>query len=148
MHRPLRTPFYLRVGNLIKGLLFYNTWNWEKASDGLKLASISREERERNRPKADLEIIKPREQPRARIDSRKASKIPEGNYQTQVSEPVPEPSASADEQDRQTTEHTRAAPEPPVHPEGEYVKRRKYKRRRTSSSTGGDGFLRRVFGKE
>ena len=144
MHRPLRVPFYLRVWNLIKGLLFYNTWNWEKASDGLNMPTLSREEREARRPKADLEIIKPREKPRARIDLRHKAKLAERSYQAQVSEPLPENPAEPS----RTGGTEPATPASPAHAEGEYVKRRKYKRRRTGSSTGGNGFFRRVFGRE
>ena len=146
MHRPLRVPYYLRVWNLIKGILFYNTWNWEKASDGLKMPSLSREERERSRPKADIEIIKPREKPRARLEVRR-KKVVADRYQAQVSEPLPETFAASQVSEpvlEDEADHEMSAPES----ESTHLqKRRRYKRRRTSSKAGGDGFFRRVFGR-
>ena len=144
MHRPLRVPLLLRVWNLLKGLLFYNTWNWEKASDGLNLPKLSREEREQKRPKPDPEIIKPREKPRARLDLRRRASFSEGSYQTQVSDPLP---VDYIEQPK-TEESELTPPAESAGPEMEYIKRRKYKKRRTSSATGGNSFFRRVFGRE
>lgn len=143
MHRPLRVPLYLRVWNLIKGVLFYNTVYWEKASDGLNLPTLSREERESKRPKADLEIIKPREKPRARLDTFRGAQVSKPDFLPQVSEPPPPPSsAPVKVQEAAATQDQDAAAE-----HGVYVKRRRYKRRRTSGATGGNGFFRRVFGK-
>ena len=140
MHRPLRIPFHLRVWNLIKGLLFYNTVYWEKASDGLNMPTLTREEREQKRPVANFEIIKPRGKPRARLDEQ----VPATNsYETQVSEPP------IDEVIKSVVAGAAPVPVPVApKPEGTYVKRRKYKRRRSSSAATGNGFLRRVFGKE
>ena len=143
MHRPLRVPLYLRVWNLIKGLLFYNTWNWEKASDGLNLPRLSREEREQKRPRADLEIIKPREKPRAKLEVRRKTRIEDSRYEAQVSEPLPDREIPSE-----PLEMSEPEPISPAHPSGEYVKRRKYKKRRTGSTTGGNGFFRRVFGRQ
>jgi hypothetical protein len=53
---------------LIRGLLFYNTVYWKRASDGLNPPRLTPEERKILAPPKDLEVIKPREKPRARID--------------------------------------------------------------------------------
>ena len=142
MHRPLRVPLYLRVWNLVKGLLFYNTWNWEKASDGLNLPKLSREEREQKRPKADFEIIRPREKPRAKLEFRRKGRVEDSRYLAQVSEPLPEPEIVSD-----PVELPEQEPESVAQPSGEYVKRRKYKKRRASGVGVKDGFFRRVFGR-
>ena len=141
VHRPLRIPFHLRLWNLIKGILLYNTVYWEKASDGLKMPSLTREEREQRRPKADYEIIKPRGKPRARLDVQQA--LPKSSFEAQVSEPPPGLPISEEASERRA-----ALPDPSTVPEPTYVKRRKYKRRRTTGADGGNSFFRRVFGKE
>ena len=135
MHRPLRVPFHLRVWNLVKGLLFYNTVYWDKASDGLNMPSLTREEREQKRPRANLEIIKPRGKPRSKLDVQAAR----SNFEAQVSDPP----ATADSDE--IAESRKDLPPPS---EETYVKRRRYKRRRTNGAAGGNSFFRRVFGKE
>ncbi len=142
MHRPLRVPFYLRVWNLIKGVLFYNTVYWQRASDGLNMPKLTREEREKSRPTANLEIIKPREKPRARLNTFRGAQVSKPFQEPQVSEPhlvgAPEPDPSPDQE--VTDEDVPAE-------DAVYVKRRKYKRRRVVGANGGNGFFRRVFGK-
>ncbi len=157
MHRPLREPLYLRVWHLIRGLLFYNTVYWRRASDGLNMPTLTAEERERQRPTRNLEIIKPRARPRAKcpdpIDSAQGG---------EVSEPlpleVPESSArtplrretSSDESAVRTAFHS----ETPVMADDDndqvYVKRRRYRRRLVSggSAKGRAGFFARVFGRK
>ena len=148
MHRPLRVPLYLRVWNLIKGILFYNTVYWEKASDGLNMPTLTREERERSRPKPDPEIVKPREKPRVRKDGFQGAQISNSDAELLASEyfvsgteslpealPVPLPTRTTGD------EH-------PAVPEGhELKKRRKYKRRRTGSAYNKHSIWRRVFGR-
>lgn len=142
MHRPLRVPWYLRVWNLIKGVLFYNTVYWQKASDGLNMPSLSREEREKSRPHANLEIIKPREKPKSRLDTFRGAV---------VSNPASEPqiAVSSSEVSASPLDHSSSVEVDSDSPEADakYVKRRKYKRRRTAGAHGGSGFFRRVFGK-
>jgi hypothetical protein len=53
---------------LVRGMLFYNTIYWRRASDGLNPPKLTPEERKMHAPPKDLEVIKPRETPRARID--------------------------------------------------------------------------------
>ena len=140
MHRPLRVPLYVRVWQFVKNLLVLNRVDWHKASDGLNMPTLSREERELRRPKADLEIIKPRDKPRARIDAFRGAQVSKPVQLSQVSEPP----ASLEESG---TGQSKDQPTDSNHPEGQYIKRRRYKRRRTSSKAGGDGFFHRVFGK-
>lgn len=142
MHRPLRVPFYLRVWHLIKGVLFYNTVYWQKASDGLNMPTLSREERESIRPKANPEIVKPREKPRARLDTFRGAQVSKPDHLPQISDPL---SPSSDLTDSRGAAEDLADGE--TSPHGRYVKRRRYKRRRTSGAMGGNGFFRRVFGK-
>ncbi len=75
MHRPLRVPLHHRLWHLVRGLLFYNTVYWKKASDGLDLPTLSNEERERQRPVADLDVIRPRENPRAKLADGEGSRV-------------------------------------------------------------------------
>ncbi len=140
MHRPLRVPLHLRVWNLIKGILFYNTVYWQKASDGLNMPTLSREEREKARPAPDPEIIKPRDKPRSKLDAFRGAEISNPVYEAQVSDPVHSMSEAAGGEGTEAAAGGRS-------PDGQYVKRRKYKRRRTSGRAGGNGFFRRVFGK-
>ncbi len=65
MHRPLETTFWIRFKQFIKGIFLYNTIYWRRASDDLDIRHMSREERAGLRPKRNLEIIRPRERPRA-----------------------------------------------------------------------------------
>ena len=140
MHRPLREPIYLRLWNLIKGVLFYNTVYWQKASDNLNMPKLTREERERLRPVANLEVIKPREKPRARLDTFAGA---------QISDPVQEAQDARREGDLESRDEAPDLVDDPTsqRPDGQYVKRRRYKRRRTGGAHGGNGFFRRVFGK-
>ena len=143
MHRPLRVPLYLRLWHLIKGVLFYNTVYWDKASDGLKMPSMTRAERENKRPKADLEIIKPRDKPRARLDTFRGAQVSKPDYAPQVSDPA-KPDENFPEADAQLQPEEI---QDSVTPDGKYIKRRRYKRRRAHGADGGNGFFRRVFGK-
>lgn len=136
MHRPLREPFWSRVWRLIRGILFYNTVYWERASDAVKLPETDLAVREALRPERNLELIRPRAVPRANSDE-KAKPRPAKRLGS------PPPTASSDP----------AAPAPVANANasevGEvYIKRRRYKRHRKEGSSGGlKGFMRRVFGR-
>ena len=88
-------------------------------------------------------MIRPREKPRARLDTFRGAEISKPEYLPQVSDPslppspdlIDSPGAAGASTDDETA------------PQGAYVKRRRYKRRRTSGAMGGNGFFRRVFGK-
>ena len=152
MHRPLRDPWYIRVWHLVRGLLFYNTVYWRRASDGLNMPSLSQEERARQRPERNLEIIKPRMRPRAHLEVG-LDEIPTNLLAgAEISDPV-EITPGGDE-------HL-AAPEdavPRVYrteiledgTEQVYVKRRRYRRRLVTRGSPVDhgGFFARVFGKK
>ena len=64
VHRPLETTLWMRLTQFLKGVFLYNTIYWRRASDDLDIQRMSREERANLRPKRDLEIIRPRENPR------------------------------------------------------------------------------------
>ena len=64
VNRPLETTFWMRFKQFLKGVFLYNTIYWRRASDDLDIKRMSREERASLRPKRDLEIIRPRENPR------------------------------------------------------------------------------------
>lgn len=53
----------------LRGILLYNTIYWSRASDGLRPPRPTREERRQKRPVRDLTIIKPREKPRAKLET-------------------------------------------------------------------------------
>jgi hypothetical protein len=52
----------------MRGLLFYNTIYWRRASDGLKPPRLTSEQRRSLAPPKNLDVIKPRVKPRARLD--------------------------------------------------------------------------------
>ena len=64
MHRPLETTVWMRITQFVKGVFLYNTIYWKRASDDLNIRHMSREERATLRPKRNLDIIRPRENPR------------------------------------------------------------------------------------
>ena len=145
MHRPLRIPLHLRVWQWLKNLLLLNRNDWNKASDGLNMPTLTHEERERARPKPEQDLIRPREKPRARLDSFRGAEISRPEYQPQIiSEPVVIRSAElADGLEEAGGDEANA--------EGaQYVlrKKRRYRRRSTSQGSQGNGFFRRVFGKK
>ena len=69
MAKPLKESFFSRVYRLFYGMVFYNTIYWRRASDGLQPTKLSRDERLQNRPVRDLAKIRPRANPRARIEA-------------------------------------------------------------------------------
>ena len=151
MHRPLRVPFYLRVWHLVRGLLFYNTVYWRRASDGLNMPTLSLEERERQRPERNLEIIRPRMRPRAHIEAAKGGEISHPPHPTpseMLADALVEmQQAEADENAAHRASHSAETDDgtQPV-----YVKRRRYRRRVVSRGAAIDrgGFFARVFGKK
>ncbi len=153
MHRPLRVPFYLRLWQLVRGLLFYNTVYWRRASDGLNMPSLSAEERERQRPSRNLEIIRPRTRPRAHIEA-----AMRGELSDPVDLTIPEQSATNAPPVELPVPHERASTPSVQHKtvreddgtEQVYVKRRRYRRRLVSGGSAIDrgSFLARVFGKK
>lgn len=150
MHRPLRDPLYLRVWHLIRGLLFYNTVYWRRASDGLNMPSLSAEERERQRPERNLEIIRPRARPRAHIEAARG-----GEISLPPASPLLEAAETAAVDEQASASAPAAFTEPQAEAAGEetepvYVKRRRYRRRSLTrgSEVDRDSFLARVFGKK
>lgn len=150
MHRPLREPLYLRVWRLIRGLLFYNTVYWRKASDGLNLPTLTPEERERQRPERNLEIIRPRVRPRAHIEAARGGElsIPQSLAPTEgAAESCPGEQMVTSENVGRPRHHTEV---PADDRTGQvYVKRRRYRRRLVSGGSPIDrgSFIARVFGK-
>ena len=151
MHRPLRVPFHLRVWHLVRGLLFYNTVYWRRASDGLNMPSLSMEERERQRPARNLEIIRPRMRPRAHIEAAKGGEISNPIILTPaetLAEAETVEQAAAVEKAAHRTAHRSGYTDEET---GQvYVKRRRYRRRLVSRGTPGErgSFFARVFGKK
>ena len=80
MHRPLETTFWMRFSRFIKGVFLYNTIYWKRASDDLQPKRMSREERASLRPVRDLNVIRPREKPRAAIELAKVVKPPANDW--------------------------------------------------------------------
>ncbi len=54
----------MRFKQFLKGAFLYNTIYWRRASDDLDIRHMSREERASVRPKRNLELIRPRGNPR------------------------------------------------------------------------------------
>ena len=69
MAKPLKETFLSRVYRLFYGMVFYNTVYWRRASDGLQPPKLTRDERQQSRPVRDLAKIRPRSNPRARIEA-------------------------------------------------------------------------------
>jgi hypothetical protein len=67
LHKPLKVTFWSRVKLLVRGLLFYNTVYWKRASDGLNPPKLTSEERKSYVPPKNPEVIRPRDKPRARL---------------------------------------------------------------------------------
>ncbi len=75
MNKPLQDTFWTRLKLLFRGIVFYNTIYWRRASDGLNPPKLSPVEREAYAPPRDLEVIKPRMKPRARLDSAERQRL-------------------------------------------------------------------------
>ena len=125
MNRPLETTFWMRLRQFLKGVFFYNTFYWRRASDDLEIHRMSREERASLRPKRNLEIIRPRERARAHVTNAVLSLPPEYDERptsalfpaAQISEPTAGPAA---------------APAPAIPDEGGEVEIHRRKKRRRS----------------
>ena len=70
----LKEPFWKRLRLLARGLLFYNTVYWRRASDGLRPPTLSPTERKLYEPPLDLDMVRPRQNPRARLELARAKK--------------------------------------------------------------------------
>ena len=66
-HKTLQVTTWTRLRDLIKGLLLYGSFNWHRASDGLKPPKLSPQERKTAMPAKIPEVIKPRENPQAAL---------------------------------------------------------------------------------
>ncbi len=75
MHKTLEDTYWSRLKLLIRGLLFYNTIYWRRASDGLNPPKLTRAERKAYAPPKDPEVVKPRVKPRARIDQARRNQM-------------------------------------------------------------------------
>lgn len=159
MHKPLDLPLRVRLWQFIRGLLFYNTVYWKRASDELTPPRLSRKDRQLYQPTRDLTIIRPRENPRAGLDSLESApvSVPGAVLPPAASRPVlPEkpvdiaPPLPLPVKASPPPRATAAAPQPDV-----MVKRRRYRRRHnkvssmSSSAMGREktGLLGRLFGR-
>lgn len=90
----------MRFSRFLKGVFFYNTIYWKRASDDLDIRHMSREERSSLRPKRNLEIIRPRENPRPTNPETLLSLPPEVSEPTQstAAEPPPSRALTGDEE--------------------------------------------------
>ena len=66
-HKNLQVTTWTRLRDLVKGLLLYGSFNWHRASDGLKPPRLSPHERKTAMPAKIPEVIKPRENPQAAL---------------------------------------------------------------------------------
>ena len=105
----------MRLTQFVKGVFLYNTIYWRRASDDLDIQRMSREERASLRPKRNLDIIRPRENPRPTTGG------PTLSLPAEVSEPTRPAAASALSPE---SSHQPAAAE-----EGIEIHRRKKRRR-------------------
>jgi hypothetical protein len=70
-----KETLWKRVKLLVRGLLLYNTVYWQRASDGLKPPKLTHAERKLYEPPRNLEVIKPRLNPKARLLRRQMARI-------------------------------------------------------------------------
>lgn len=141
MAKPLKETFFSRVYRLFYGMVFYNTIYWKRASDGLQPPKLSRDERLQNRPVRDLAKIRPRSNPRARLEAVE-------NGTPDVSVPLIIGSAPR-EVDLQAPPQERIVPQvveitPSVQA---LVRSKKRKKRRRVRQHSERGFLSRLFGR-
>ncbi len=124
---------WTRFKVFVRSLLLYNTIEWGRASDGLKPPKATREERRQKRPVRDLTIIKPREKPRAKLQSEQGAES-HANEPSYVL-PAPIPVAAVP-----------GAGEPPQRIK--VRKRRKHRRAGLSMTHSSPGVLSRIFGRK
>ena len=67
MHKQGDDTFGRRLKLLVRGMLFYNTIYWKRASDVLDPPKLRPEERQGYAPQRDPDVVRPRENPRARL---------------------------------------------------------------------------------
>lgn len=104
---------WTRFKDFLRGMLLYNTVYWTRASDGLKPPKATREERRQKRPVRDLTIIKPREKPRAKLESdgETESKFVAVSPAPAVAAAIPAPAGAEKRvKVRKRRKHRRAAP--------------------------------------
>jgi hypothetical protein len=70
-----KETLWKRVKLLVRGILLYNTIYWRRASDGLKPPKLTSAERKLYAPPKNLEVIKPRLNPKARLLRRQMARI-------------------------------------------------------------------------
>ena len=90
-HKSLQVTTWTRLRDLIKGLLLYGSFNWHRASDGLKPPRLSPLERKTAMPAKIPEVIKPRENPQAALSKaapKKAAPIKDITAGAIVSDPL------------------------------------------------------------
>ena len=137
MLKPLELPWRVRLWQFIRGVLFYNTVYWKRASDDLNPPSLSREERLNAQPARNLEIIRPREHPRAKIVAARGAQISlpvvglMPASEPDSAEPVSEVLESVPEIIEPPVEPDPVAAPPPAEATGPEVviRRRRYRRR-------------------
>jgi len=131
--KPLELPWRVRLWHFIRGLLFYNTVYWKRASDGLRPTSLSREERRTHQPARNLEIIRPREHPRAKLSAARGGQV---SLPTVAMPNMPaEPGATEGLASEDASSEQPPGPGVDGHPEGSEViiKRRRYRRKRSKA---------------
>ena len=78
-----------RFAQLIRGLVFYSTIYWKRASDGLNPPRLSPEERKLHVPEPDPDVIKPRYKPRAHLEEAEQRRRAEELARVRVRLPAP-----------------------------------------------------------
>ena len=123
MLKPLELPWRVRLWHFIRGLLFYNTVYWKRASDDLNPPTLSREERRNYQPARNPEIIRPREHPRAKLGAARGGQVSLPTIGTLPPAPEPTESAMPEADASQADAVDEASGEDVI------IKRRRYRRR-------------------
>jgi hypothetical protein len=169
VHKSLVDTRWTRFKELVRGLLFYNTVYWRRASDGLKPPKLTPEERRSLAPPKNLDVIRPRVKPRARLDevrrkqmidelSRLRSKMPDsmarkppGGGETAPATPVavapashPAGAVTAAPAGRPATVHRTVRP----HLNTPIRRRRRRSPRPAENEVPAPGLMARLFGKK
>jgi hypothetical protein len=90
LNKPLKDTLWTRFVGLMRGVVFYGTVYWRRASDELKPPRTTAKERKEKMPVRDFTYIKPREKPRARIN-RTNSESQKIIAEAQLAAPTPPP---------------------------------------------------------
>ena len=128
MLKPLELPWRVRLWHFIRGMLFYNTVYWKRASDDLKPSTLSREERRNLQPTRNLEIIRPREHPRAKLGAGRGGQVSLPTVGTLPPSPDPLESVALEADAAPSPAADEAAGEEVI------IKRRRYRRRKNKVS--------------